>query len=266
MSNDYLLGHDDREWKRLADQHALWRDTLLPTAEECGVRPGARVLEIGCGPGDLLLDLAERVGPTGRVVGIEVDPKAVAYARARTAEKPWVEVRRGDLLHDDVGGPFDVVVARWVLHVLPDPGAVVARVARALVPGGALVAQDYDHDGLRIFPRSDAIETCVDAFRAAYKATGADLWIAGRLPGLYAAAGLTTERIDPCALAARPGEPHFRWVEDFLFLHLGTVHAAGRITSEQRALFERDWHRIKRLPGAVLFLPMQVLVVGRRPN
>jgi hypothetical protein len=127
------------------------------------------------------------------------------------------------------------------------------------------VVQDYDHDGLRLFPRRRSVEGCIDAFREAYRARGADLWIAGRLPRLYADAGLSTERIDPSVRAGGPESACWRWVERFLFQHLETVQQSGHIDATARAEFERDWNEIKDVPGATLFTPMQVTVVGRKP-
>ena len=124
--SDYLLGHSDREWSRLAEQHHLWRDTLL---EHLPDLEGASVLEVGCGNGMLLADLAARVGPGGRCVGIERDPAAAAQARARV---PTATLHQGDLRLLPLGGPHDVIVARWVLSFLPDPAEIIVRLAGAL--------------------------------------------------------------------------------------------------------------------------------------
>jgi ubiquinone/menaquinone biosynthesis C-methylase UbiE len=74
----YLLGHDATEQDRLFHQHVLWRGTLLPTLQEVGVRRGAAVLEVGCGTGVLLADIAELVLPDGVAAGIERSADAVA--------------------------------------------------------------------------------------------------------------------------------------------------------------------------------------------
>ena len=76
----YLLGHDATEQDRLFHQHVLWRGTLLPTLQEVGVRRGASVLEVGCGTGVLLADVAELVLPHGTAVGLERSAEAVSTA------------------------------------------------------------------------------------------------------------------------------------------------------------------------------------------
>jgi SAM-dependent methyltransferase len=257
MSEPYLLGHDEREWDRLREQHALWGPALLGDLARAGVGPGQRLLEVGCGTGELLADLARLAG--GRAEGIERDAAAAALAAAR----PGAEVRVGDLRIVDLGGPYDAIVARWVLSFLPDPAAVVARLAGALGAGGLLAVHDYDHDALGVFPRRPAVQRVIEAFRAAYRDSGGDLWVAGRLPGAFRAAGLAEIEFVPHVRAGPPGSPVWRWVERFLHEHVHTVVASGHLTPGERAAFEADWAGLVADPEAVLFSPLQVTVLGR---
>ena len=265
--DDYLLGHDQTEWSRLAAQHALWRDSLLDILP---LREGQSVLEVGCGSGALLADLADRVGPTGRCVGLERDGAAAAAARSHTASRPWVTIQQGDLRDSLPAGPWDVVVARWVLSFLPDAADCVALLAQAVRPGGWLVVQDYNHDGVRLFPDVPSFNRVIEAYRAAYARQGGDLWIAGRLPGMMQAAGLTVTTIDPQVMAGPPNSPVWRWVERFVFAHLDSVSTDGppqpdRLSPSEQAALRQDWAAARQRPDTVLFSPMQVTVMGSQP-
>lgn len=107
--------------------------------EELAVRPGERVVDIGCGRGAALRPLAEATGTTGAALGIDLAPRMVELTAADLADLPQVEVRVGDA--GDPGlppGAYDVVSSCLVLFFLPDPGAAVRSWTTALAPGGRL--------------------------------------------------------------------------------------------------------------------------------
>jgi SAM-dependent methyltransferase len=103
-------------------------------------RSGARVLDVGCGFGDMTLDLAARVGPEGEAVGVDAAERFVAGARAETAGagvgNARFEVR--DVERDSLGGPYDQVFSRFGTMFFASPVAALRNVARGLVPGGEL--------------------------------------------------------------------------------------------------------------------------------
>jgi SAM-dependent methyltransferase len=126
-------------------------DTVIPFFTEFGRRlvdfadlqPGESVLDVGCGRGATLFPAAERVGREGRVVGVDLSEEMVRLLRADIDRRGvgQAEVRRGDAQALDVtAGSFDVVVASFVLHLLPEPDQGVASITAALRPGGRCVA------------------------------------------------------------------------------------------------------------------------------
>lgn len=258
-TRDYLLGHTAREWDRLDEQHALWGPVLLDELRALGVGPEQSALEVGCGTGALLADLREL---TGHAVGLERDPASAERAAERLGEQAVVRV--GDLMEAELGGPYDVVVARWVLSFLPDPQQVVARLAAAVRPGGRLVVQDYNHDGLDVWPQHFAIERVVAAIRSGYAARGGDLWVAAKLPGLFRAAGLREVRVTPHVMAGAPGSPVWGWVERFVLEHLDTWVEGGQLRREEAVAFEQAWTEARADPATTLFSPMVVTVSGVR--
>lgn len=81
----YVLGHVDREVRRLLLQGRLYDDYTTYVLQLAGLRPGMRVLDIGCGPGDVSFIASRLVGPTGRVLGVDASSDIIEFARARPA-------------------------------------------------------------------------------------------------------------------------------------------------------------------------------------
>ena len=137
----YRLPHDlIGEQQRLALMSALLDPIERLAIERLGVRPGWRCLELGSGNGSIAKTLAELVGPSGRVVASDIDIGYMADLRA-----PGLEVRGIDLLKDKIeAGFYDFVLARALLHHLPDPKAALERMIAAVKPGGVFLSIEPD--------------------------------------------------------------------------------------------------------------------------
>ena len=117
------------------------------TAELAGIAPGARVLDVGCGTGDLTLRAATLAGPAGRVCGIDPSPEMLAAAR-RKAAKAGAAIDYRVAAIEALPFPaaaFDVVLSSLMLHHLPDDlrPRGLAEVRRVLKPGGRLLVVDF---------------------------------------------------------------------------------------------------------------------------
>lgn len=108
------------------------------------MRPGSRVLDLGCGSGDLTARLAQLVGPTGEVVGVDAQPSMLDEARSRARSNQSFVLASvqelGDVFGSDQDASFDLVTSRAVLHWVPaaDQPGVYRSAARLLRPGGHL--------------------------------------------------------------------------------------------------------------------------------
>ena len=103
--------------------------------DELGVQPGATVADLGCGPGADFVALARAVGPTGRVLGIDNDASAIAFAVQVASHYPQAEVGQGDVHHFNLSeASVDRIHTDRVLQHVAEPHAVVAEAARVLRP------------------------------------------------------------------------------------------------------------------------------------
>ena len=227
MSTNYPLGTSDLELERLAFQHEVWGARTRAFLDRMKVGAGMRVLDLGCGPGFVALELAERVGLGGTVLAVDESERWIAHVEGEVARRNTANVRvRRSRVEELTLEPasLDVVFARWVFSFLGDPEGVARTLARSLRPGGVLLIQDYNHEGISVFPKSRGFDAVVRATRAMYAGSGGDVWIAGRAARVFAAAGLEMEALDANVMCGGPSSPAFQWADRF-FPHFAGVMA-----------------------------------------
>ena len=149
-------GFGEEELARLEAQGAAIAPATRMIFAEAGIRPGMRVLDLGCGAGDVSFVAADLVGPGGSVVGVDRSPDALARARLRARQRGLTQVQfvEGDINDPAPGGPFDAIVERGALWLVPDPAAVLRRRATVLRPGGLVVPIEIDLSTIRSLPEN----------------------------------------------------------------------------------------------------------------
>ncbi len=145
-SDSYALGRSTAETRRLMRQAQIYGPITRQFLASAGIGPGMKVLDVGSGAGDVALLLADLVGPRGRVVGVEMNPVILETARERVDAVGWTNVAflDGDVTSMVLDDDFDAVVGRWILMYLPDPVAVLRRLADRVRPGGIVAFQEND--------------------------------------------------------------------------------------------------------------------------
>ena len=186
----YALGHSDRELDRLSAQARLVDPITRQFFQEAGIARGMRVLDVGSGAGDVAFLLAELVGDTGEVVGVDRAPGALAVARARAPSRRNVSLREGNPATMPFERGFDAVVGRYVLQFQPDPVAMLRALTSHLHPGGIVAFHELDWDGVRSFPPSPTYDECCRWTIETLRLLGAETRMGIKLHSTFVAAGL----------------------------------------------------------------------------
>ena len=190
--SDYEFGGGEDELARLERQGRALAPATRMIFEAAGIRSGMRVVDLGCGAGDVTFVAADLVGPDGYVVGVDRSPEALAQARRRAGERGLAQVRfvEGDIHDPAPDGPFDAIVGRLVLVYVPDPAEVLRRQATGLRPGGLVVPVEIDIPTSRSLPAvplvSQAVSWLAEAFAKSgiQPSLGSQLWSVLREAGL----------------------------------------------------------------------------------
>jgi ubiquinone/menaquinone biosynthesis C-methylase UbiE len=213
----YVLGRSSDETQRLIQQSDLLQRPTRHLFEDAGISPGMRVLDIGSGAGDVALLAAEMVGPTGEVIGVDVNSKILEVARKRARERGFsnVSFEDGDFRQRQFDRDFDGVVGRFVLLYQKDPVDALRSVLRNLKQGGVIALMDADFTVP--FESRPACELHQNFYRWVYQAFergGMELNMGMRLPEAFAAVGLPAPEMQAAALIGS-GDEFVRKFSDY---------------------------------------------------
>ena len=268
-ANPYFLGYRQAEQDRLGRQAQELAADSNWLFDHVGVPAGCRVVEIGCGPRGCLDLLAERVGATGRVVGVERSVEQVQRARRFVSDCHLTNV---EVLHADgreTGLPaqsFALATARLVLVNVPQPEGLMREMVRLVRPGGAVALHEAESSTQRCDPPHRAQTRLLELLNTSAWMDGIDRTIGSRVPRLMREAGLVDIRVQPWVHAYPVGHGRRMLLLDFV------ENARTRIL-DQQLVGEAELNELTGLlkrhledPGTLVLSSVFVQAWGRTPE
>ena len=208
---DYLLAKQPSELERLRLQSQVWEPTGRQLLSKIGSGSGGRGLDVGCGAMGWLRILGEWVGPSGQIVGADIDESMLNAARSFLEEE---EIANVELVVDDLFDSklepqsFDLVHARYQIAPLGRGSEQVASHRRLVKPGGSLILEEWDLASWHFNPTAPAAERLIRLLSEIFAVLGGE---AGRgLPELLREIGIEEPEIDAHVIALKPGHPYLR--------------------------------------------------------
>jgi len=231
-SSAYVMGHSDRERRRLAAQAEILDPITEQLLRRAGLAPGMSVLDFGCGVGNVSVIAARLVGTSGRVRGLDIDEPALTLARQRALEQGLTNItfEQTNVVDFRPPTPVDATIGRHILIHMTEPSALLETSFAALKPGAVAVFQEYDFSFLHpTYPSAPLRDRVAELFRDFFhKATATQGTMGTRLYHLAVQAGFCS--VDCRAeygIGGGADSPYYEWLAESLRSILPRAEALG---------------------------------------
>jgi ubiquinone/menaquinone biosynthesis C-methylase UbiE len=265
---DYILGTHDAEIYRLGLQHRVWRPKMLAAWQRAGIKTGQLVLDIGCGPGFAAIDLAEIVGPAGRVVGVERSQRFLEHLRDLCSPRSIsnVEFCEADLDITQLQySDMDAVWCRWVLSFVQQPERLVTQIAQSLKAGGIAVFHEYlDYSTWRLGPADRSFDAFVAKIMESWRSSGGEPNIGLDLPAMLQAAGMEIVQMQPLIDTITSDNFIWEWPEAFAKINLERLQELGLVDADLAKATLVALEKAKVTKGRFMVTPCVLEVIARK--
>ncbi|MFJ6084680.1 class I SAM-dependent methyltransferase [Streptomyces sp. NPDC092369] len=234
-TTSYVMGSSPEESDRLGVQASLYDGHTEHLLRAAGLREGMRVLDVGCGTGEVSLAAARVVGSSGRVLGVDMDPGVLRRARANAAAGSFTNVtfEQGVLPDLEVGGSFDALVGRLILIHLDDPVSTVKDLTRFVRRGGVVTFQDFNISRTRAVPAVPLVTETVEWISAALREGGRNPEMGEQLAEVLRLSGLPDPSVAAAAPAGGPDSAAVTLIAESARSLLPVMERGGIATAEE---------------------------------
>ena len=264
-SGRYLLGDSPAELRHLVEQAEVYAKEATELFDLIGVEPGSAVIDVGCGVLGVVHLLAERVGASGRVVGLDREVKMVESGR-RFAEQHGLVV---DFIHADAtasGLPahsFDLVHARTLLLNVQNPPEILTEMVRIAKPGSVVTVQEPDASAWSCDPPDPAFDILRGAILDAYRRTGKDFNIGRRIAGMLRDAGVQGVQVRATARVTHAREYYQTFLLTIASLVRDLVVDTGDLTADEFDSYAAALRAHLEAPDTITCQPLMWQAWGR---
>ncbi len=263
---DYVFGTNDEEIARLGLQHRVWRPRASDAWRRAGFTAGQTLLDVGCGPGLATIDLAEIVGPGGRIVAVDRSRRFLDALEAAARGRGLNNITTHEVDLDEGSLPSvaaDGAWVRWVFAFVRTPRDLLVRIAAALKPGGVLVVHEYFHYATwRFAPRSLAQEEFVGVVMEAWRADGGEPDVGHDLPVWLGEIGFDIRSLVPIVDVIRPSDYAWQWPKSFVDVGVRRLVDLGRLSAEKAAAVSRAFAALEAEPHTLMITPAVMEIVA----
>ena len=264
----YVLGTERAELHRLGFQHQVWASEARNGWEYAQFGSGQTILDLGCGPGFCTRDLSYMVGPSGKVIGLDKSEVYINFLE-QTADLHGLNIETICSDFDSALLPessLDGIYHRWALAWVNNPEQVVAKLSKALKPGGIIVSQEYyDWSTFQTEPQLPGLSKGIQAALKSWKAMDGNINVGRKLPSIFFDAGLEVIRTRPMTKMISFEDLAWQWPKTFFEIYLPKLIAPGFISEAEVEAALLDFEELEFIEGATLFCPTMIEVIAVKP-
>ncbi len=259
QGHPYVFGQTEKEIHRLENQSRLWYPLTQQVLQAAGITEGMSVLDLGCGPGDVSLLLAQLVGARGSVCGVDQNAAFLlrAQTRARQAGLAQISFLAGQLPEDlprlFTHEQFDAVVGRAILQFVPDLRELLGGIREILRPGGLLIFHEPDtllselitsHQG-----SSQLLHRCCTWLREVFELAGHNVQVNLALASTLQEAGFPPPQMQVNGIVGTSADDHIaEWITSLIANLLPQIVQRG-VASEKEIELETLTQRLQEEIG-----------------
>lgn len=269
-TDSYVLGHSNTELERLIKQASFYGVLSEQALRMAGIAPGMRVLDVGCGSGDVSFLAASLVGPNGSVTGIDKGVATIELASQRAVQANITNVRFevGDIMQYQPNEKVDIVVGRLILIHLPDPVAALRHLSSMLKPGGIILFEEVDITTSRSVPTSALFSNTIDRLTQTFRRAGLEPDTGSHLYSLFNQAGLPQpQMIGGARVEGGPASTVYEYLAETVRSMLPFIIKTGVATAEEIEIdtfVSRLRHEITEM-GGIIVTPTMISAWARLP-
>jgi SAM-dependent methyltransferase len=267
----YALFGGLSEQERLIAQALSLETYARVLLDRISVKPGSRVVDVGCGPIGIMNILSERVGSAGFVVGIERDPRFAAMARAELKKRSLrnVEVVNADAFENELSkNSYDLIHERLVLMNLPAiwQNKLITEMSSLLKPGGTIALQEFDSASYACHPEHPSWSVLLSLWNTVFHATGGNEFVGRSLGSLLRRAGVQNIEVRVQVEAVPVGEYRRTHLLSLLKSMREPVLASGLISTSELSAHMAALSRHLADPETTLIDKLMVQAWGIKPS
>ncbi len=263
----YILGTDQEELRRLEIQHKVWQSEAERGWKLAGFKTGDSLLDLGCGPGYCSMELANIVGKTGEVIGVDQSGAFIKYLEHLKDQKT-LPIRPLLATFDELyleNKSLDGIYCRWALAWIPNPKEILAKLKRYLKPGSKVVIQEYYYwTSHRTQPEKPNLKKAISAALKSFEESESEIDVGKHLHQWFDELGMkiTNARLMP--KLATPSSDAWKWPKTFYESYFPRLIKMGYLTNQDIDNAFSDLGNLEQLHYATLWAPLMIEVIAEK--